>query len=230
MGRRKDTGSRRSACPHCGHPLSARDLMPVFSWVFATGKCRYCKTPVSVFYPLTEVLTIGLCLLFFWVYGYTVHSVILVFLAPVLVAILMIDFQHLIIPNGLNAVIALAAVLAVVTADIGYNMPPVDSMESYAAKALAGGLVYFSLAFMLEVVFTRLLKKPALGGGDIKFFGAAGLWLGVNALPGFLMISGLSGIVLALIWRKITGEEHFPFGPALIVAFIVLLAGRVTIF
>jgi len=61
-----------------------------------------------------------------------------------------------------------------------------------------------------------------LGLGDVKFFAVAGLWLGWEALPDFCVVSGLTGLVLGIIWKKITGQPSFPFGPALIFSFYLL--------
>jgi leader peptidase (prepilin peptidase)/N-methyltransferase len=96
--------------------------------------------------------------------------------------------------------------------------------------ALTGGAAFFLVAFVLALVFSYVLKKDALGGGDIKFFGAAGLWLGLESLPMFMMLSGGFGVIFALIWRKITGEERFPFGPALVAAFIFMLCMKKVVF
>ena len=69
------------------------------------------------------------------------------------------------------------------------------------------------------------MKREAMGLGDVKFFTVAGFWLGLNANAAstLMMVSGVSGIALALIWKKRTGEAEVPFGPSLIAAFIVVL-------
>ena len=70
---------------------------------------------------------------------------------------------------------------------------------------------------------TKILKKDALGFGDVKFFAAAGIWLGIFQLPAFMMLSGALGILFAIAWKIVKKEDVFPFGPALILGFFALL-------
>lgn len=220
----------RSACPSCDHALSWRDLVPVWSWVWLRGRCRYCQAKISSLYPLTEILTLSLCAILYLIYGYTALTVILLLMAPVIISILMIDIRHLIIPDCLNAALALGAIAAVFTANMKYTAGRDYDLLTLAQQSVTGGVVYFLMALMLAVIFTKALKKDALGGGDIKFFGAAGLWLGVWNLPMFMMLSGGFGVIFALIWQKITGSTRFPFGPSLVAAFIFLLCVEKTVF
>ncbi len=91
---------------------------------------------------------------------------------------------------------------------------------------MVGGAALFGLfSYLLRYVFARILKREPMGLGDVKFFTVVGLWLGPNltTLSLFLILSGLFGVVFSLIWRKKTGQEVFPFGPALVASFVVLL-------
>ncbi|MGM0422145.1 MAG: prepilin peptidase [Pseudomonadota bacterium] len=230
MGRRGRRGKySRSACPKCDHELAWFDLVPVLSWAFNRGRCRYCRAVIPYVYPITEILTITLCVTFFLLYGYTAQSLILVVMTPVIVTVLMVDIYHMIIPDRLNAVLALGGLAAVISY-MAYGPVTDPEAAELMKSALIGGGAFFLVALVLALVFSHVLKKEALGGGDIKFFGAAGIWLGLESLPMFMMLSGGFGIVFALVWRKITGEERFPFGPALVAAFIFLLCAKKTVF
>ena len=88
---------------------------------------------------------------------------------------------------------------------------------------VAGAVVFGLFAWLLGVAVSKVLKKDALGFGDVKFFMVAGLWLGVLNLANFAILSGFLGVLFGLIWQKSGKGEIFPFGPALIVALFVLL-------
>ena len=217
------TGKERSACTSCGRTLGVLDLIPVFSWVFLQGKCRRCGAKISWRYPLIELSTLGLCLFFYGMYGFTPEAFALFALAPLLVSMAAIDFSHKIIPDSLNlAVLATGAALLLFNGV--FLEGPAFVMEQ-GKQALMGALLYPAVAIGMRYIFMIVMKREPLGLGDVKFFGAAGFWLGMNmAAAGlFMIVSGLSGIVLALAWKKLSGEDEFPFGPALFLGFVTVL-------
>jgi leader peptidase (prepilin peptidase)/N-methyltransferase len=213
-----------SQCPSCGHNLGIRDLIPVFSWVFLKGKCRHCHAAIGWQYPLIELATLALCLLFYAVYGLKPETAAIFILAPVLVAIIDIDLRYKIIPDSLNLAILLTGIAA-----LGINAMmaarPADFIMEQGAPAFGGMLLYGLGSLLLRQTAQVIMKREAMGLGDIKFFAAAGFWLGfnANAAATLMIVSGLSGIILALIWKKRTGEAEVPFGPSLIIAFIAVL-------
>lgn len=217
----------RSNCPSCGHDLHARDLVPLFSWMTLGGRCRYCRAPVGLRYPLIELSTLALCIIFHAVFGFTAVTLCAFALAPALVAMVDIDFRHKILPDVLNAAMALAGLAAIVAAGLEAFDPPAHIL-SHLAQAMAAALMYGAGAFALRFAFLKATGKEALGLGDVKFFAAAGVWLGLSAdsLAAFLLLSGALGVVIALLWKKIMRETEFPFGPALIAAFLAVLLWR----
>jgi len=214
----------RSRCPSCDHTLGVWDLVPLFSWIVLKGKCRYCQARIGTQYPLIEMATLGLCLLFYSVYGLTPETAAVYILAPVLVSIIDIDLRYKIIPDSLNLAIALTGMGA-----LGINAAlaaqPLDFIMQQGLPAVSGALIYGLGSLFLRYVGGVILKREAMGLGDVKFFAAAGFWLGLNAnaIAALMMISGVSGIILALVWKKRSGEVEVPFGPSLIIAFIAVL-------
>lgn len=217
----------RSGCPSCGHDLGARDLVPLFSWMMLGGRCRYCCTPVGLRYPLIELSTLALCLVFHVVFGFSAVTLCAFALAPALVAMVDIDFRHKILPDVLNITVAVAGVAAIFAASLESFDGP-DFLVRQLGEAGAAALLYGGGSWGLRFLFLKLMGREALGLGDVKFFAAAGVWLGLSpdSLAAFLLLSGGLGVVIALLWRKISGQAEFPFGPALIAAFVAVLLWR----
>ena len=219
-------GRTRSACPLCGHALKAIDLIPVFSWLISKGRCRYCCEKVSVDYIILETTTTLLVVTFFLLYGFNPATPFLILLAPVLTAMFLIDLRHMIIPDKLNLAIVVLGILAIITEGL---FAPWHILKSLWLQSMLGALIYFVTAYLITWGVSLALKKQAMGGGDIKFFAAAGIWLGPAILPMFMMVAGGFGVIFGLISKRITGEKYFPFGPALIISFLLALLMRKTV-
>ncbi len=210
--------AERSACPHCGHRLGVRDLIPLFSWLFLRGRCRYCGHPVGWRYPAVECLTLLMCWVVYAAWGWNAQGLVLLVAVPFLVSMLVIDLEHMILPDQLQVILF---VLGLVFVSFGGG-PVVDACSS----ALLASLVYFAVAYALAKGGALVFRRDALGMGDVKFFGVAGLWLGWLALPAFMMIAGIGGVLLGLGWKFVVRSPRFPFGPALIFSFFILLLMR----
>lgn len=218
------TAKVRSACPSCAHALGFFDLFPVLSWVLLRGRCRYCRAKIGWQYPAIELSTASLCFVFYWVFGMSWAVIPLLLLAPVIIAIIDIDFRFKIIPDQLNLSIFVLGFLSLIAFVIENGEGP-DRLIELAAAGIGASLAYGIGSWLLRAGAMAILKKDPMGWGDIKFFAAAGIWLGfrIDVLSGFMMIAGLSGIGLALIWKKITGDPEFPFGPSLLLAFVAVI-------
>lgn len=206
----------RSACPRCKKKLSFKDLVPLFSWIFLKGECRYCGKSIGLRYPLIEAAVLLGCLGVYSVWGFTVPAFIIMAAVPLLVALLVIDLDHMILPNKL---VFFAAVLAIIL--FLYQWLTYSSYYGFGQQAflkMAGMAVFAFVAWMVGRTMEIMLKKEALGMGDVKFFAMAGLWLGVLYLPFFLIFAGLCGLLIGVFYRFYLKKQLFPFGPALILA------------
>lgn len=215
----KDKSGVRSACPSCGHVLGVLDLIPLFSWAFTKGRCRYCKAAISKRYPVTELIVLCLCLVTYAVYGFSINTAIIILMLPFLTGLLMIDLEHMILPNQLVLIIA---ILGVVFAALNVFQGSLTA-QTFLLMHVFGGLIYTAFAWGLGAIMSKLLKKEALGFGDVKFFGCAGIWLGLPLFAAFCACAGIFGATMGISWQKIKKQENFPFGPALIASFYVLL-------
>lgn len=190
-----------SHCPICSHSLSIRDNIPVFSYILSKGKCKYCEGSISIQYPIVEILTGVLFGLLYLRIGFTSQLVYDLILISLLFCIAIIDIKHQIIPDSLNFILGVLGVVMLLTnSDKGV----VDAMLGF----LAGGGILFLIA----------LVGP-MGGGDIKFMAAMGLWLGFFPTIMALILSFISGGVvgtLLIVFKVKDRKDHIPFGPFLV--------------
>jgi len=212
LPRGQDVVKKPSYCPSCNTKLGFRDLWPVLSWASAGGKCRHCKAPVHWRYPATELATAAMFFLLYDRFGITSQSIVLALLAVALLVMIVVDFEHYIIPD-----------------EIHYFLLPLGVFYHWIMKTdmgdVAGGLlVGLIIGPGLHYGYRWLRKKEGLGFGDVKFMVVAGLWLGLSAMPPFLFFAGALGVGLGLFWRAIGRGPRFPFGPALAAAMFLCLA------
>ena len=196
----------RSACPACGATLGVRDLVPIASWLMSGGRCRHCGARVSPAYPATEAACAAYAMAIYATHGTTLDSALLLAAVPLLAALALVDLRTCLLPD----------VLTLPLLALGLAAHP--SLEH-----LAAAVVYAALPWAVGWAVSRVLKKDALGLGDVKFCAGAGAWLGLAPLPWFFVLSGAAGIALGLAWRAAGRGQTFPFGPALITALAVLL-------
>lgn len=210
----------RSSCVHCDKTLCALDLIPLFSWLSTLGRCRYCKASLSVFYPLAELSSLALCLSLYVFYDVSLQFWLIALLVPICVALFFIDLEHFILPDKL-VFAGMASGLIYIAVMVFFEEKM--TVEYAFVNYVVGGFVYFFSIWGISVAGEKILDKEVLGFGDVKFFGMAGLWLGVNSFPAFCILAGCLGIFFGLVWRLVNKSQLFPFGPALIVAFFLLL-------
>lgn len=217
LPREEPVGRTRSRCPHCHTPLRARDLIPIVSWVLARGRCRHCATRVSARYPLTELACAGVCVGVYYTMGLTPATLCLMGLGLGIVTIFVTDFEHRIILDEVQVVLFFIGMLyGVAHASPQDTLPAVARMLGYGAFGIGIGLA-------LKYGFLYFMNKDGLGMGDVKFLGVTGVWLAtaqasLTAFVPFLFYSGILGIVTSLLWKCVSKEEHFPFGPALAIS------------
>ena len=209
----------RSHCPSCGHELSAADLIPVFSWLFLRGKCRYCGSKVSVRYLLAELFMAAMFVLALLRFGITVELFRNLVLLCLLFLLSMVDLEIFEIPDSCHII---AAVLWAATCWFVLDGISDIIFHIIAAVVYGGGIL------LISMIFDKLLNKESMGGGDIKLFAVMGLYLGLAPSLLALILSCVIGLIFAFIRKRITPDasEEFPFGPSIALAFwIVLLYG-----
>ena len=221
--------SSRSQCPHCKHELRARNLIPILSWIVQNGRCNYCSKRISSFYPLIECICAVLSVMIFHVFGISYLTLLLLMALPFLISLFIIDLRHFILPDQLVFIFLGLGILKAFTS----GWPWGEELGSVVAHSgdlflyiLFSGLIFAGTAYFLGFLTTKILGRKSLGLGDVKFFAAAGVWLGWEMLPFFLIISGVFGVLVGGAYMKLIGNRMFPFGPALILAFFLIIFTR----
>lgn len=218
----------RSMCVHCGHTLSSKDLIPVISWISLSGKCRYCRKPISWQYPVVELLTATLftasyffwansfqgMALEIWVFGVWLLSV------TVGVALALYDFKWMELPDKLVKTLLVLGIIFFVSSVWGsFHLSTIYNL--LLAVFVSGGLFY-----ILYQISDRLI-----GGGDVKMGLVLGLFL-INPINAMMMLflSSLLGTLYALILyilSKYKKGAHIPYGPFLLLAtYLVVIFGE----
>ncbi|MFQ2301629.1 prepilin peptidase [Aeromonas dhakensis] len=208
----------RSACPHCGHAITAMENIPLLSWLWLKGRCRECQAPISARYPLVELLTALLSLVVAATFPPSWGLLAALLFTWVLVALTFIDLDKMLLPDQLTLPLLWGGLLSNLA---GGFVPLADAVIG----AMAGYLVLWSLYW----AFKLLTGKEGMGYGDFKLLAALGAWLGWQALPIVLLLSSLVGAIIGIsliLLRNHHQGKPIPFGPYLAIAgWIALLWG-----
>ena len=203
-----------SNCPRCNAKIRFYDNIPVISYVLLRGKCRQCKEPISIRYPVVEGITGLLSLALFYKFGVSPQYFLFLAFSASLVVITFIDLQHKIIPD----VISLPGILVGLCFSI-LGFTGVQWHESLLGMLAGGGCL-----FLVGLLFEWITGKEGMGGGDVKLLAMIGAWMGWRGLPYIVLISSLTGALvggLSLIAARKGMRTKIPFGPFLSIGALV---------
>jgi leader peptidase (prepilin peptidase)/N-methyltransferase len=208
----------RSRCPGCGHEIAARDNVPVVSWLLLRGRCRSCGEPISVRYPLVELLTAGLFLVMLARFGLSWELPAFLYLAAVGVALALIDLDVHRLPDALTlpSYVVGGALLLLPTVASG-------TWGDYG-RAWLGAAALFVFYFVLVLVY-----PSGMGFGDVKLAGVLGLYLGWLGW-GVLLVGGFLGFLLGavvggglMLLRRAGRKTKIPFGPFMLLGALLAI-------
>jgi leader peptidase (prepilin peptidase)/N-methyltransferase len=206
-----------SRCPRCGTRLAWFDNVPVISWMFLRGRCRQCGEPISIQYPIVELVTAALALL---VVLFTPPGALLasrLVLTAILIVLFVIDLELQILPNAITLPgIVVGFVFSVFT--------PPGPLASLVGMALGAGVLYG-----IAAAYYAIRKEEGMGMGDVKMLAMIGAFLGWRAVLLTLLLSSFAGALLgvALMATRRGGLQYaLPFGTFLALgAFLSMLGG-----
>ncbi|MDE2281066.1 MAG: prepilin peptidase, partial [Xanthomonadaceae bacterium] len=199
-----------SHCPHCKHPLSAADNIPLFGWLLLGGRCRYCKAGISIQYPLVELLSGVLSAIVVWKFGVAWPALAGLVLTWTLIALSGIDFRTQLLPDQLTLpLLWLGLLLALRPLFVA---PP---------EAILGAAVGYLSLWSVYWGFKLLTGKEGMGHGDFKLLAALGAWMGPMALLPIVLLSSLIGAIVGgslIALKRHDSDMPMPFGPFIAMA------------
>jgi leader peptidase (prepilin peptidase)/N-methyltransferase len=205
----------RSACPHCGHRITALENIPVISYVALGGKCSACKAPISPRYPAIEVLTGLLSALLVWTFGSGWAGLATLVFGYALLAMTFIDLDTQLLPDDLTFPLLWLGLLVNLS---GTFVPLRDAVIGAAAGYLVLWAVYW--------LFKLATGKEGMGYGDFKLLAALGAWLGWSMLPAIILLSSVVGALVGIgliLFTRHGRDKPIPFGPYLAAAGLIAL-------
>ncbi|MBM7648940.1 leader peptidase (prepilin peptidase)/N-methyltransferase [Bacillus ectoiniformans] len=200
----------RSACPNCGHTLSAMELIPVISYLMQGGKCRVCRTGISPLYPITELSTALLFLYAYLFFGWTLEFGMAVLFISMLIIITVSDLAYMLIPDKILLFFSVFFV-------IGRMLMPLDPWWDSLLGAASGFLLLLLIA---------LVTNGGMGGGDIKLFAVIGFVMGTkNVFLVFFFACAIGAVIglFLMFFGIVKRGKPMPFGPFIAIAAIVVL-------
>jgi len=205
----------RSACPHCGHQITALENIPVISYLFLRGKCRECKAPISVRYPLVELVT-GLATGgLIWMLGSGIAGMAAVVFVFFLITLTMIDADVQLLPDDMTLLLLWIGLLL-----------NTQSVFTSPADAVLGAAAGYLALWLVNSTYKLLKKQDGFGQGDFKMLAALGAWMGWKMLPLIILLSSATGSVIGItliLMSRMGFSTRLSFGPYLAFAGLIAL-------
>ncbi len=216
-----------SHCPRCNKPIPWHDNIPLLSYIILSGKCRFCQERISARYFIVEFLTAALFLLFYSYFGLSYSFFLYIIFVCGLIIATFVDIRERIIPDEISLGGAVAGFA--LSSLRGLNLKPLSYSPAFLVDSLLGiiagaGIIYLS-GFIFDLVYFKILKKPAvegetssMGGGDVKLMAMIGAFLGWQKAILVFFVAPFFGLVFGIINLLVKKEHVIPYGPFLSLA------------
>jgi leader peptidase (prepilin peptidase)/N-methyltransferase len=192
-----------SRCPNCGYQLRWYDNIPVLGYILLAGRCRSCRAPISIRYPIVELLTMVVFLVHLYLFGWTLLMAVRLLFACALIVLFAIDLEHQLLPN----VITLPAIVAGLVASV--FVPP-GIRDALLGAVLGGGILW-----IIGEAYFRYSGQEGMGGGDVKMLAMIGAFLGWQQVLVTLVLSSVAGSVIGVLLitlRRGNMKYALPYG------------------
>ena len=210
--------TNRSKCDNCSHPLSILDMIPILSYVFLRGKCRYCHTKID---PLSTYMELFSGILFataYYVFGPTYELFIALGIISLLLIVIITDVSSLIIPDELLIFMSLYFIV--------FDLINLGILPTI--KAIIDGVFLFLVMYFIMLIGNFVFKKESLGGGDIKMMFIFGHILGPLAGIASIFLGSIIALPISIMFLVKEKEHIIPFGPFLLIALTLLYFTGIT--
>jgi leader peptidase (prepilin peptidase)/N-methyltransferase len=209
----------RSHCQSCGYQIKAWENIPLFGFLFLRGKCANCKAKISHRYWFIELLTALLSTVVVYHFGWSLAALAGVVLTWFLVAIALIDYDTLLIPDQISLPLMWLGLF--ISLWVVFVNP---------AEAIKGALLGYLLLWTIFQLFKLVTGKEGMGYGDFKLLAAGGAWFGMSSVMVIVIMSSFAGAVIGTVAKVFSkGEQgkHIPFGPYLAIGtWLTMLYGQ----
>ena len=205
----------RSACPHCGHKITALENIPIISYLALRGRCSQCQARISPRYPIVEAVTALMSGFVAWHFGYSLITIAVLIFVWSLIALAVIDLNTQLLPDDITLPLLWLGVL--VNMNDGFT-----DLHSAIIGVMAGYLSLWSIYWCFKLI----TGKEGMGYGDFKLLAAIGAWLGWSMLPIVILFSSLVGAIAGvglIITAKLKKNIPIPFGPYLVGGALIAL-------
>ena len=210
----------RSYCPSCNKQIRWFDNIPLLSFIFLKAKCRHCSTQIDLNYFLVELISALNFVLIFYLFGFSLTTILFFILSICFIIIIFIDMKHFIIPNELTFTLMI----------IGF----IKSFDPYLNQylfpnylnSLIGGVMGYSIIWFIIFAYKKLRNKEGMGLGDAKLLSAIGFWFGWISIPFILFFSSFVALIFAvpgLLNKSKNMSSQIPFGPYIILGCVMYL-------
>ena len=193
-----------SRCPACRAPIAWYDNVPVLSWLLLRGRCRSCRTGISIRYPLVEILGGAAALVAVSRHGLSFPALAEFAFAATLLALSFIDLDTWLLPHVIT--------VPLLVAGLGLSALGFTAAPSFLGS-LAGAAVGWLSFAAISVIGERALKKEALGFGDVWLLGGIGAWVGVAGLLPVVLLASVQGTVIGLVLIVVGRGQPGPVEP-----------------
>ncbi|ERJ13799.1 prepilin peptidase [Haloplasma contractile] len=209
-----------SSCPRCGHRIKGAELMPVLGYLFIGGKCRGCKTQISIKYPIFELLTGLLFIVGYYIIGWNLELIVALTFISLLIIISISDLEYMLIEDKVLIFFASVILIERLFINSGFNGLGLGTFFNY----LIAGVLGFGILYLIAIIGKKAYKKDAMGGGDIKLYGIIGLVLGIRLTLFSVFLASLvgaltGGILIAL--NVVKRDQPIPFAPFIAIGSLI---------
>ncbi len=210
----------RSYCPSCNEQIKWFDNIPLLSFIFLKAKCRHCSTQIDLNYFLVELISALNFVLIFYLFGFSLTTILFFILSICFIIIIFIDMKHFIIPNELTFTLMVIGFIKSFDPYLNQYLFP-NYLDS-----LIGGVIGYSIIWFIIFAYKKLRNKEGMGLGDAKLLSAIGFWFGWISIPFILFFSSFVALIFAvpsLLNKSKNMSSQIPFGPYIILGCVLYL-------
>lgn len=205
-----------STCPSCGTRIRAWQNVPVVSWLLLRGRCASCRAPISIQYPIVELVTGVMAAICAWRFGWSPQLLAALALTACLIALSVIDLRTQLLPDAITLPLLW----------LGLLIAAVFALFCDVQSAVYGAAVGYLVLWLVYWLFKLIAGKEGMGYGDFKLLAALGAWLGWQSLLPIVLLSSAVGAVTGIVLiasGRLGRRMPMPFGPFLASAGWIML-------